>query len=540
MPANTLYFGDNLAILREHFPAESVDLVYLDPPFNSDRNYNFIYRDLAGEGDTAQLEAFSDTWTMEGAAAEFAEVTGSSYPEGELLDALHRMLGDAPLVAYLSVMALRLRELHRVLKPTGSLYLHCDDAASHYLKLVLDAIFGPENYGNEIIWKRTSGHADAARYGRVHDTLLYYTAGPTATMNAVFQPYDDAYVEQYYRYRDPDGRRFMSGDASAAGLTGGGYTYAWKGVTRLWRYPLETMQRLDAEGRLYYTRNGIARVKRYLDEMPGMPAQDLWYDIEALRSWHAERLGYPTQKPLALLERIISASSNPGDLVLDPFCGCGTAVVAAQSLGRHWAGIDITSLSVTLMRQRLADAFPEAYPTPGDVPVVGLPRDLAGAQLMAAEDPYDFQFWALTLIGASPPGGTKKRGADRGIDGEIIWHDGENQRCRAIVSVKGTSSATVTQLRELVGAVEAHKAQAGVFLTLAPPTGPMRTLAAQSGEYHLAGTDARYPRIQVLSIEQLLAGARVDLPRIRRLDPTARAQPAGKPDDGQQSLGLED
>lgn len=537
MPANTLYFGDNLAILREHFPAESVDLVYLDPPFNSDRNYNFIYRDLAGEGDTAQLEAFSDTWTMEGAAAEFAEVTGSSYPEGELLDALHRMLGDAPLVAYLSVMALRLRELHRVLKPTGSLYLHCDDAASHYLKLVLDAIFGQDQYRNDITWQRFGAHSDANRYGRTTDRVLYYTVSNARVFHPPLVPHSDDHLATRFKQVDENGRRFWPNTCLAPG--GRGPLYEWNGHSRNWRFTRENMQALHDAGDLYYSRTGMPYRKNYADELVGQPVQDLWTDIKMTKSGK-ERLGYPTQKPLALLERIISASSNPGDLVLDPFCGCGTAVVAAQSLGRHWAGIDITSLSVTLMRQRLADAFPEAYPTPGDVPVVGLPRDLAGAQLMAAEDPYDFQFWALTLIGASPPGGTKKRGADRGIDGEIIWHDGENQRCRAIVSVKGTSSATVTQLRELVGAVEAHKAQAGVFLTLAPPTGPMRTLAAQSGEYHLAGTDARYPRIQVLSIEQLLAGARVDLPRIRRLDPTARAQPAGKPDDGQQSLGLED
>ncbi len=523
MQADTLYFGDNLQVLREQLPDASVDLVYLDPPFNSQRDYNYIYRDIASASDTAQEQAFSDTWTMEGAAAEFGEVTLSGHPEGKLIDTLHQLFGDTALIAYLSVMALRLRELHRVMKPTGSLYLHCDDAASHYLKLVLDCIFGPEYHRNEIIWKRTSGHSDALRFGRVHDVILYYTREGKPTRNTVYQPYDEQYAEQYYRYRDPDGRRFMSGDASAAGLTGGGYRYEWRGVTRVWRFPVETMQRLDEEGRIYYTRNGFPRVKRYLDEMPGMPAQDVWHDIEALRSWHAERLGYPTQKPLALLERIISASSNEGDLVLDPFCGCGTAVVAAQKLNRRWIGIDITSLAVNLIRERLSNHFPELWPMPGDVPVAGLPRDVAGARLLFETNPYDFQFWALTLVGAHPPGGRRKKGADRGIDGEILWRDGQDQLQRAVVSVKGGRHVGDAMLKDLIATVEAENAAVGLMVTLAAPTRPMRQRAAQAGEYQYAARElsdhvtACFPRIQILTVEELLEGRRPELPRTSRL-----------------------
>jgi hypothetical protein len=199
--------------------------------------------------------------------------------------------------------------------------------------MLLDGVFGAECFRNEIIWKRTSGHSDAVGFGSIHDVVLFYTRDARPVWNDVFQPYDDGYIEQYYRYKDPDGRRWMSDNLSASGLSGGGYDYEWKGITRVWRCPRSTMERLDAEGKIFYTRNGIARRKRYLDEAKGIPAQDLWTDIQALRSWHDERLGYPTQKPVALLERIIRASSNPGDVVLDPFCGCGTTIHAAQKLG---------------------------------------------------------------------------------------------------------------------------------------------------------------------------------------------------------------
>ncbi len=372
-----LYYGDNLDVLREHLADASVDLIYLDPPFNSNATYNVLFRAPAGRQSEAQIEAFQDTWHWgESAARAFDDVIRSAHvATATLLVAMRSFLGESDVMAYLAMMAVRLIELHRVLKPTGSVYLHCDPRASHYLKLLLDGVFGGDRFRNEIVWKRTSGHSDARRFGSTHDVILFYAADENPTWNETYQKYEPDYVDQYYRYKDADGRRFMSGDLSAAGLQGGGYQYEWKGISRLWRVPPDTMDRLEREGRIFITRNGIPRIKRYLDESHGLPTQDLWTDIEALRSWHKERLGYPTQKPLALLERIIAASSNAGDLVLDPFCGCGTAIHAAQKLGRSWAGIDITHLAISLIERRLKDAFPDLR-----FDVHGTPRDRDGAR----------------------------------------------------------------------------------------------------------------------------------------------------------------
>ena len=359
---NTLYYGDNLDILRQHIPDESVDLVYLDPPFNSNASYNVLFKERSGEESPAQIKAFTDTWEWTQESERIYEreiITNPDSPPAvkEMIWAFRQFVGANAMMAYLVMMAPRLVELRRVLKPTGSIYLHCDPTASHYLKVLMDTIFGPENFQSEIIWKRQSAHSDARRYGSVHDTVLFYGKSGSPVWNPTFQPYDSEYIEQYYRYVDEDGRRFMSGDLGAAGLQGGGYEYEWKGVTRVWRVPVATMERLETEGRIFYTRNGIPRMKRYLDEAKGNPIQDVWPDIQSLRSWHKERLGYPTQKPQALLERIISASSNEGDVVLDPFCGCGTAVAAAQKLKRQWIGIDVTHLAVALMKNRLRTAF---------------------------------------------------------------------------------------------------------------------------------------------------------------------------------------
>ena len=318
MAENLLYYGDNLDILRRHIPNESVDLVYLDPPFNSDQNYNVLFAEHNGSKSAAQINAFEDTWQWDDvAAAAYQEVVESGHQRvSQAMQAFRAFLGGTDMMAYLAMMAPRLIELGRVLKPTGSIYLHCDPTASHYLKMLMDAVFGPVNFKNEIIWKRTSGHSDAKRFGNVHDTLLFYAKSDKYTWNKTHQNYDEGYVETYYRYSDPDGRKWMSADLGAAGLSGGGYDYEWKGIKRIWRCPPETMAQYEKEGKIFYTENGIPRLKRYLDEAKGLPTQDIWTDIEALRSWHKEKLGYPTQKPEALLERIITVSSNEGDVVL--------------------------------------------------------------------------------------------------------------------------------------------------------------------------------------------------------------------------------
>jgi site-specific DNA-methyltransferase (adenine-specific) len=357
--SNHLFYGDNLSVLRSCIPDESVDLIYLDPPFNSNANYNILFRSPAGRESEAQVEAFRDSWHWNDAAEDaFDQVTQSGRTRAfDMLAAIRASLGDNDMMAYLAMMTVRLIELPRVLRPTGSIYLHCDPTASHYFKLVMDSIFGPERFRNEITWKRTSAHSDGGRHGRITDTLLFYAKGARPVWNAQFTPYEADY-ESRFRNCDPDGRRWMDDNLTARGLSGGGYPYTYKGIESLWRMPPETMERLNREGRLHFTRNGGIRLKRYLDEARGVPVQALWSNIPALNSQAQERLGYPTQKPLALLERIIAASSNLGDVVLDPFCGCGTAVHAAPKLGRRWAGIDITHLAISLIERRLKAAFP--------------------------------------------------------------------------------------------------------------------------------------------------------------------------------------
>jgi len=356
---NVLYYGDNLDILRNHIPDESVDLVYLDPPFNSQQQYNVLLREHSGEMSTAQIRAFSDTWHWDLAAESTYQriITDTPLKVSKAIEALRTFIGSNDVMAYLVMMTLRLVELHRVLKPTGSMYLHCDPTASHYLKVILDTIFGPTMFRNEIVWKRTTAHNDPVRYGANIDTILYYTKKDLWTWNRTYTRHEEDYLKRF-RNQDPDGRMWMDDNLTAKGLSGGGYEYEYKGVTSLWRVPPESMQRLDKEGRLHFTKAGGIRLKRYRDENKGVVLQSLWTDIPPINSQAKERLGYPTQKPQALLERIVAASSNEGDVVLDPFCGCGTAVVAAQKLSRRWIGIDITHLAITVMRKRLEDSFP--------------------------------------------------------------------------------------------------------------------------------------------------------------------------------------
>lgn len=363
---NRLYYGDNLDVLREHVADASVDLVYLDPPFNSNASYNILFKSPTGLGADASIQAFDDTWAW-GPTAEGAllDVIGSGNTAlVALLNAMERFIGKNAMMAYLAMMAVRLVELHRVLKPTGSLYLHCDPTASHYLKLVLDAVFGPSNYLNEIIWKRTSAHSSSKRYGPVHDTILFYSKSHNYTWVPAYQPYDERYIDGFYTHFDDDGRRWRRSDLTGAGIRNGETGLEWRGINitakgRHWAWPPSELERMDTAGKLHWPAKagGMPMLKRYLDEQSGLPAQDVISDIPPMHNLSDERLGYPTQKPRALLERIIAASSNPGDVVLDPFCGCGTAVDAAQKLGRRWIGIDVTHLAVGLIEKRCARAM---------------------------------------------------------------------------------------------------------------------------------------------------------------------------------------
>ena len=500
----TLYFGDNLHILREHIQDETVDLIYLDPPFNSKRDYNLLFKTPKGLDSDAQITAFEDTWHWgEQAEQEFTELIHQPNTDvSEMIQSLRRFLKESDMMAYLTMMANRLLELHRVLKPTGSLYLHCDPTASHYLKIVLDTVFDIRNFRSEIIWKRSAAHGGPVNYNNIHDIIFYYSKNSRPTWTSPRVPYDESYIKSHYSSVDADGRPYQLVSAHGAG-EGPPRIFGDKTIPppagRHWMSQ-EHIDRMMSEGKVVFTKSGMPRYKRYLDEAEGNPLGTVWDDIPPVNSQAAERLGYPTQKPLALLERILQASSNEGDTVLDPFCGCGTAVHAAQKLGREWIGIDITHLAISLIEKRMKDAFPGLQ-----FDVLGTPTDLGGARNLALRDKYQFQWWACTLVNAQPFQG-KKKGADTGIDGLIYFQDEAKEVKKIIVSVKGGDHVTRTMIADLKNTVEREKAHLGLFVTLTPPTQPMITEATSAGYYESPFYGA-FPKIQILTIEGLLSGA---------------------------------
>ena len=510
---NALYYGDNLAVLREHVPDESVDLVYLDPPFNSNASYNVLFREQTGEESPAQIKAFTDTWewTQESQRTFEQEIMlNPAAPDNvkEMVNAFRQFIGSNAMMAYLVMMTPRLVELRRVLKPTGSIYLHCDPTASHYLKVLMDAVFGSRNHRNEITWKRFNFHADATRFGRITDRILFYTKSDSYDWNRQRVQFKDSYIESHFRHSDEDGRLYRLDNLNPPG--GRGPVYEFHGVTRAWRFTEENMLKLEAEGRIYPTLGGIPQLKRYLDELDGEAVNDLWIDIPPINPRAKERLGYPTQKPLALLERIVQASSNEGDVVLDPFCGCGTAIAAAQKLNRRWIGIDITHLAVALMKNRLKTAF---NILPGqDYEVVGEPVDVGSARALAEQDRYQFEFWAMSLLEAFPRE-QKKRGADQGVDGVVYFIDGPRRTVnKAIVQVK-SGRVSSPHIRDLAGTVEREKAAMGLFITLEEPTRDMRREAAGAGFYHSDLWQADFPKMQIRTVGELLEGRAFEIPR---------------------------
>ena len=512
MKGGTLYFGDNLEVLRESIKDESVDLIYLDPPFNSNATYNVLFKTPKGHQSDAQIEAFDDTWHWgHQAEAAFAELMQQSNTDvAEVIRALRSMLGENDIMAYLTMMAIRLLELHRVLKRTGSLYLHCDPSASHYLKILMDGIFGAEGFKNEIVWQRTNVHNDSKTWSRVSDTILFYSKGVTFTWNKPLAPHSDAHITSKYSNVDDVGRRYTQSDMTSPAPRPN-MMYEWKGFLSPpngWRYSKETMQRLDDERRIWYplTKEGALnttkrpRLIRYLDEMSGTVLGNIWTDISPINSQAQERLGYPTQKPLALLERIITASSNEGDVVLDSFCGCGTAIHAAEKLKRKWIGIDVTHLAISLIEKRLRDAWPSIT-----FEVHGTPKDFDGARNLALRDKYQFQWWACSLVNAQPYQG-KKKGADSGIDGVIYFQDDDKLPKKIVISVKGGENVGVSMLRDFAHVIEREKAAIGLFVTLTDPTKNMVTEGVGTGYYTSPLTGAKFPKLQVLTIEGLLAG----------------------------------
>ncbi|MBF0562704.1 MAG: restriction endonuclease, partial [Alphaproteobacteria bacterium] len=505
--------------------------VYLDPPSNSQANYNVLFKGSSGKGADAQIEAFKDSWEWcEESENAFSEVLGSVNTQtAELLRAIRLFLGQSDMMAYLAMMAVRLLELHRVLKSTGSLYLHCDPTASHYLKLLLDGVFGKDRFRTEISWKRSSAHNDARQgrkqYGNIRDTIFFYTKSPDKwTWNWQYTPYDQSYIDDFYFHIDEaTGRRYRLDNLTAA-KPGGDTSYEFYGTKpykgRYWAYSLEKMEAFKTDGRLYFpSEGGTPSYKRYLDEMPGVPLQNDWGDVKPVSG--KERLGYPTQKPVALLERILASSSNPGDVVLDPFCGCGTTIHAAQKLGRQWIGIDITHLAISLIERRLKDAFPGI-----SFEVQGTPNDLASAINLARRDKYQFQWWAVSLVEARPYGG-KKKGADGGVDGVLFFRGDKGKTEKALISVKGGENVGVGAVRDLIAVVEREKAAVGVLISLAFPTKPMEKEAAAAGFFETPFE--KVPKIQILTLAGLFQGMR---PRIPRIDSAATFNTAAreKPD----------
>ncbi len=500
--AGRIYCGDNLEVLSlsEFFQPEMVDLVYADPPFNSQRTYNIVYKDS-----NAQDEAFKDFWTWTEAAPMYARLMSDStlLPRSlkPLLESLHARLidDDDDLLAYLTMMTPRLVAMHRVLKKTGSLYLHCDPTASHYLKVVLDAIFGKDGFKNEIVWRRFGAKNDPKRYGRCHDVLLFYTKSDDFCWNEQRMPVEEYSIKKNFTAED-DGRLYTLVDLTAH-KAGGDVSYEWHGVRpykgRYWAYSKENMDRMFDEGLIVFRRTGMPRLKRYLDEQPGVPLQDVWLDIK-LATASKERLGYPTQKPLELISRILKASTNHGDIVLDPFCGCGTTVEASERLGRRWFGVDIAKKAVDVISARFARAGLDAPE------IVWQPADKDAAHALGEAHKSGFEKWALRKIRAA-----RVRAKDRGIDGEALFKDNDTSY-HVIVSVKA-GGVKPGDVRDLRGTMDREHSPIGVFVTRNPPSEEMKREAVRLGFLDSFDAEGPIPRIQFVSVERMFG----PLPPIR-------------------------
>jgi DNA modification methylase len=506
---NQLYYGDNLDVLRQYIPDASVDLIYLDPPFNSNRGYNVIFarRDKVQDANTAQIQAFDDTWRWT-AATEDQYTQFVSVAPGRTADAMsafRTLLGENDAMAYLVNMGPRLQELHRVLKPSGSLYLHCDPTMSHYLKILLDSIFGARFFRGEITWERTTTHNDAKRWSPNADIILYYGKTDSVTWNAAYTEHDADYLSSKYRYQDADGRVYRLDNITSPNPRPN-LTYEWLGhepPPNGWRYSLAKMTELHEAGLIWYpdVKTKRPQLKRYLDEQKGNVVGNIWTDISPINSRAAERLGYPTQKPLTLLERIIRASSNEGDVVLDPFCGCGTTVDAAQRLNRKWIGMDVTYIAIDLISKRLRHTYGNGITDSFDV--YGIPSDVASAQALFNHSPFDFERWAVSLINAEP---NAKQVGDRGIDGIARFPLDTKRLGKVLVSVKGGKNVAPTFVRDLDGTVNAQNAEMGVLITMVEASRGVREAIDHGGTWTHPANGEVFPRLQHVTIAELLAG----------------------------------
>ncbi len=540
---NQIYYGDNLEVLSKYIQDESIDLCYIDPPFNSKRNYNQIYKNL-GE-DKASAQAFTDTWEWDKQAIKgLSEIKGNYngiFTEQiiELITGLEKVLKQGSLFAYLVSMTLRIVEIHRSLKETGSFYLHCDPMASHYLKLICDAIFLPNGgeYKNEIIWQRINAKGNVQKkFGAIHDIIFIYTKQLGKEIwNQIYRPLNPVYVEKHYRYIEENtGRRYRLSDLTAPMQRASkGQLYEWRGKrpspSRCWVYAKEKMEELEKQGLILYSNQGYPRYKRYLDENLGEKIPDIWADINIASG--NESLGYPTQKPEILLERIIKASSNEGDVILDAYCGCGTTIAVAEKLKRKWIGIDITYQSISVIIKRFEDNFGRDFTKdvvdpktqkveiPATVEMKGIPKDFESAVALANREEdrtrKEFEKWIILTYSKNRAIINEKKGSDKGIDGIVYISDrnesGVLENKKALFSVKSNKTLTPSVIRELNGTIERENAACGFLLTLYP----MPNLVKESrhyGVYQNKLTGNEYPKIQVVSVEEVLKGETIRLP----------------------------
>jgi len=478
---NVLYYGDNLDILRRHIKNESVDLIYLDPPFKSNQDYNVLFAEQNGTRSKAQIKVFEDTWRWDiGSEEAYREVVELGGRVSQAMQAFRTFLGENDTMAYLSMMAPRLIELRRVLRETGSIYLHCDPTASHYLKMLMDSIFDPKNFVNEIVWHYRKWPSGKYTFQRNHDIILFYSKSDSR--NRIFN--------QQYMERAPSTLKRFGKSKIVSG----------------------------------YDEDGLRIPSQMADEeSEGVRQDDVW-DIGRVPP--IKQL-FPTQKPEPLLRKIIDASTKRGQMILDPFCGCGTTIVTAQEMKRNWIGIDITYLAITLIKHRLADF--------GNKPiynVVGEPVTLSEAQELAKEDPYQFQWWALGLVNARPI--EEKRGADKGIDGRIFFYDDTTGTTKQIIISVKSGHVTSSQIRDLRGVVQREKAQIGVFITLEESSPQMKKEAATAGFYESKAWAKEYPVIQIVTIKELLADKRIEYPPSKQVDRTfkksSRQESKGQPE----------
>lgn len=545
---NRLFYGDNLEVMRRHLRDETVDLCYIDPPFNSKRTYNQIYNNV-GSDDLAQAQAFIDTWRWDDEARSgFPEIVSNdsgrySSHTIELISGLRNVLKEGPLLAYLVSMTRRIVEIQRILKPSGAFYLHCDPTSSHYLKLICDGIFcgkGGE-FLNEIIWKRTSAHSGAKRYGPVHDTLLFYSKSSNYVWNEQYGPYDDEYVDSFFTHVDDRGRRWRRTDLTGPGVRHGDSGLPWRDYDptakgRHWQPPsyfydkyrsltgddlaaydlISRLEKLDETGLVHWPqkKGGMPQGRRLLEDAKGIPLQDVWTDLKPLHNMAPERLGYPTQKPEALMERIIAASTNRGGVVFDPFCGCGTTIAVAQRLRRDWIGIDITYQSIALVLRRIEDQF--GSEVAASVVMDGAPRDMQSAHALANKKDdrlrKEFEKWAILTYSRNRAAINQKKGADSGIDGYAYIFTNKRDTDRIVFQVK-SGNVGRGDVAKLKGDMEREHAVIGTLISLEDPTQPMRTEAKKAGVYTHPFTGATYDRVQIVTVQEILEQRRrLDMP----------------------------